>query len=307
MEYKLEDRCNAVGVTYIRPKLTHSVQDTLERKALLDRAIKTAKQNLSRNAMTKEERKKRSAKDMEYRRNKRSNESEGEKLKRLKREADRQKKQGDIKFDNYCKKERVSCPPPRQNDDTGTTTRAHRKTCRDAIKDRGEEKIRKEHERRRMQGGKIYLPRNANGPGVRGGVHWNHAYGGDAAAALNSLIKDDIKNGKSTTYCFDSNGVQGSWKPKSSTRRCQGFVSRDGWVKRCPYGTWEEGEGDYLCPLCSYEAKVYSYEKADIIVRHSISEEDDRAGSGTGYVKSLWVLVCIVIKIGYMCIYVYQV
>ena len=66
MEYKLEDRCNAVGVTYIRPKLTHSVQDTLERKALLDRAIKTAKQNLSRNTMTKEERKKRSAKDMEY-------------------------------------------------------------------------------------------------------------------------------------------------------------------------------------------------------------------------------------------------
>ena len=149
MECKLQARCNEVGVACIRPTIADSVQDTLKRKATLNRAIKAAKQNLSGNAMTKEERKKRSAKQMEHRQNKMSKESEGEKLKRLKREADCQKKQGDIKFDNYCKRMRVPCPPPRQNDDTGTTTRAHRKICRDAIKDREEKKIRKEQKRRR--------------------------------------------------------------------------------------------------------------------------------------------------------------
>jgi hypothetical protein len=78
MEYKLQARCNKVGVTYIRPKITDSVQDTSKRKATLNRAIKTAKQNLSRKGMTKEERKKASVKQMEYRQNKISNESEGE-------------------------------------------------------------------------------------------------------------------------------------------------------------------------------------------------------------------------------------
>jgi hypothetical protein len=284
MEYKLEDRCNEVGVTYIRPKLTDSVQDTLERKSTLNKAIKRAKENLSRKAMTKEERKKRSAKQMGYRHNKISNESEGGRLKRLKREADYKKKQGDSKFDNYCKRERVPCPPPRKNGDTGSTTRINRKVCTDAIKHRGEEKIRKEQERWRMQGCKIGLPRNAKGPGIETTEYGSkYAYGGEAAAALHSLIKDDIKNGKSTTYCFQRYGFKGSWMPTSSdsapisdSRRCQGFVSRNGWVNRCPYGApmaWKEKEGDYLCPLCS-EAKVSS-PKRTFIVRHSISEEAD--------------------------------
>ena len=76
MEYKLEDRCNEVGVKYIHPKITDSVQDTVKRKATLNQAIKSAQQNLNRKAMTKEEHKKRSAKEMEYRHNKISNESE---------------------------------------------------------------------------------------------------------------------------------------------------------------------------------------------------------------------------------------
>ena len=231
--------------------------------------------------MTKEERKKRSAKQMECRQNKTSKESEGEMLKRLKREADCQKKQGDIKFDNYCKRMRVPCPPPRQNEDTGTTTRAHRKICRDAIKDREEKKIRKEQKRRskRMKGAEISLPRNAVGPGVHDGGWWNEACGGDAAAAMNSLIKDDIKNGKSTTYCYDSNGVRGSWKPKISYARCQGFVSRKGQVGRCSYQS--AGESYCLCPLCT-AAKEKEEElhhslrsKSEHIVRHSISAEAD--------------------------------
>ena len=279
MEYKLEARCNEVGVTYIRPKLTDSVQDTLERKSTLNKAIKRAKENLSRKAMTKEERKKRSAKQMGYRHNKISNESEGGRLKRLKREAGYKKKQGDSKFDNYCKRERVPCPPPRKNGDTGSTTWINRKICTDAIKDREEEKIQRGHERGRMQGCRINLPSNASGPGVCGGVNNKYAYGGEAAAALHSLIKDDIKNGKSTTYCFRRgiNRDKGSWMPKNYYRRCHGFVSRNGWVNRCPYVTEKEGEGDYLCPLCSHEAeaKVYSYKKADNIVRHSISVEAD--------------------------------
>ena len=134
MEYKLEDRCNEVGVKYIRPKITDSVQDTVKRKATLNRAIKSAKQNSNRKAMTKEDRKKASAKQMEYRHNKISNESEEGRLKRWKRNADYEKKRGDIVFDKYCKRERVPCPPPRKNDNTGSTTRINRKMCTDAIK-----------------------------------------------------------------------------------------------------------------------------------------------------------------------------
>ena len=154
-----------------------------------------------------------------------------------------------------------------------------------------------------MQGRRIDLPRNASGPGVCDfvqGSSWyagrletfkiqqKHACGGEAAAAMHSVIKDDIKNGKSTTYYFHTNGVKGSWIPTSSdsapmsdSRRCQGFVSRNGWVKRCRYGApmaWKEGEGNYFCPLCS-EAKVSS-PKRTFIVRHSISDEADRRNLG---------------------------
>ena len=274
MEYKLKDRCIEVGVKYIRPKITDSVQDTVKRKATLNRAIKSAKQNSSRKAMPKEDRKKRSTKEMEYRHNKISNESEEGRLKRWKRNADYEKKRGDTKFDTHCKREYVPGPPPRKNDDTGSTTRINRKMCTDAIRDRtsaGEEKIHKEQERRRKLRGEctVYLPANAEGPGIEvtsnafyikhGAKHGN---GRDAAAALHSMIKDDIKNGKSTTYrCYGygDSGVSPSWKPY---KQCKGVVvwneggcRRWNWKgdkRRCKNNVNGKGE---LCCGCAREDK----------------------------------------------------
>ena len=109
----------------------------------------------------------------------------GSKLKRLKREADYKKKQGDSKFDNCCKRERVPCPPPRKNDNTGSTTRINRKMCTDAIKDHGEETIRKEQKRGRMQGCEIGLPCNAKGPGIETTERGSkHAYDGGGSCGV---------------------------------------------------------------------------------------------------------------------------
>ena len=138
---------------YVPPKITDSVDATQKRIYKMNRAIKSAKQKLRRNAMSADERlvklmrrrkkisdmpendrKELSAKRSADRMEKISQESEGDKKQRLKREADWKKNQGDRKFEAQCKSNNAPCPPPRGHNNTATMIRAERKISRDAIK-----------------------------------------------------------------------------------------------------------------------------------------------------------------------------
>jgi hypothetical protein len=134
IENRLRTRCEENGVTYVPPKITDSVAATFERIKKLNRAIKSAKQKLSRNAMPEKDRKELSAKRSADRMEKISRESVGDKKKRLKREANWKQKQRDRQFEAQCKRNNVPCPPPRKENDTAATIRAERKMSRDAIK-----------------------------------------------------------------------------------------------------------------------------------------------------------------------------
>ena len=273
IEHSLQIRCYKLGVEYIPPKPTDSAEKTLKRKASMNRAIKSAARKLRRESMTKEERKKASAEGAERRRKKTSNESVADRKKRLKNEADRRKKQGDRKFAKLCRMRKVPCPPPRKDGDTGSMTRSARKICRDAI-----DSLKEEEERRRKEEGdfaaarnnriflewaqrkgytvdteeteqkdkreKIYLPDNAEGPGIKQDIY-KYGYGREAAMALHSAIKNDIKNGKSTVYYYRKTGC--SWG-----KRCKGFVCQDGKTYRCRciFNEEREGKGD-LCRGCA--------------------------------------------------------
>jgi hypothetical protein len=132
IENRLRTRCEGNGVTYVPPKITDSVDATFERIKKLNRAIKSAKQKLRRNAMPEKDRKELSAKRSAARIEKLSRESEGDKKQRLKREADWKQKQSDRQFEAKCNKFKVPCPPPRTDDDTAATIRAKRKISRDS-------------------------------------------------------------------------------------------------------------------------------------------------------------------------------
>ena len=132
MEHDRRNRCEENGVAYVPPKITDSVDATVERIKKLTRAIKSAKQNARRKEMTEKDRKELLAKRSAARMEKISRESEGDKKQRLKREADWKKNQGDHKFEAQCNACNAPCPPPRKSNDTATTIRAQRKTSRDA-------------------------------------------------------------------------------------------------------------------------------------------------------------------------------
>ena len=138
---------------YVPPKITDSVDATQKRIYKMNRAIKSAKQKLRRNAMSADERlaklmrrrkkisdmpendrKELSAKRSADRMEKISQESVGDQKKRLKREADWKQKQRDRKFEAQCTSNNAPCPPPRKHNNTATMIRAERKISRDAIK-----------------------------------------------------------------------------------------------------------------------------------------------------------------------------
>ena len=173
-------------------------------------------------AMTAEDRKVASAKKATYRQKIKMNESEEDATKRRAREAKARKRRRDRKFDKDCESKKVPCPPPCEDGDTAATTWAKRKVCRDATKRLEEEeqdRRRKEKEayfseERRRKGRKIWLPSNAKGPGIETLEFGNkHAYGREAAAALHSAIKDDMKKGKVRVYSNPS-GQVGKWERK---------------------------------------------------------------------------------------------
>ena len=208
-----------------------------------------------------------------------SNESVADRKKRLKNEADSRKKQGGRKFVKHCRMRKVPRPAPREDDDTAATTRAKRKVCRDAekcLEEEEQERRRKEKEDAAVNSNrmllewasrngyvvdhteeteqkdkrkKIYLPDNAEGPGIKQDIYKSkYGYGREAAVALHSAIKNDLKNGKFTVY---NNKTGDSWEP-TNTKRCKGFVCQDGETYRCPYifNEEREGKGD-LCRGCA--------------------------------------------------------
>jgi hypothetical protein len=178
-------------------------------------------------------------------RQKRLKESKADKEQRLEREAFRKKIRRDHDFDEYCKRKGVPLPSRREVGDTRTITEAKRRVSRDAVNNREEEAERKWQERMRICGGKIYLPHNAEGPGIETEEYGSkYGYGREAAAAMHSLIKDDIKNGKSTTYTYQG---AGGWQ-QLRRKRCQGFVYQNGEVGRCTF--YFEGEGNF-CKCCA--------------------------------------------------------
>jgi hypothetical protein len=236
-EHSREARCKELGITYVPPQLTDSVKVTLERISTLDTAIRKAKkaaaQRLRTKAMTAEDRKVASAKKATYRQKIKMNESEEDATKRRAREAKARKRRRDREFDKDCESKKVPCPPPREDGDTAAMTWAKRKVCRDAAKRLEEEeqdRRRKEKEayfseERRRKGRKIWLPSNAKGPGIRTDLSESGskcAYGREAAAALHSAIKDDMKNGKATVYS-NPTGHVGRWDSMQH-KRCKGFV-----------------------------------------------------------------------------------
>jgi hypothetical protein len=220
--------------------------------------------------MTKEDRKVASGKKAEYRGKIKMNESEEEAIERRARQAKARKRRRDRKYDTDCERKKLPRPAPREDGDTAATTWAKRKICRDAEKRLEEEKVRdiqlKRAERRRYCAGgepRVWLPSNAKGPGIRTEYEGSKfAYGREAAAALHSAIKDDMKNGKATVYS-NPNGHVGLWKPIQH-KRCKGFVRCNGLTGRC-YNMmgpkrcgWQQcygheewvGEGD-LCKDCA--------------------------------------------------------
>ena len=220
--------------------------------------------------MTKEDRKVASAKKAEYRRKIKMNESEEEAIKRRARQTKERKGQMDRKYNKNCERKKLPRPAPREDGDTAATTWAKRKICRDAEKRREEDKVRekqlKRAERRRYCAGgepRVWLPSNAKGPGIRTEYEGRKfAYGREAAAALHSAIKNDMKNGKATVYS-NPNGHVGVWGPIQH-KRCKGFVRCNRLTRRCynmmgpkRWG-WQQcygheewvGEGD-LCKDCA--------------------------------------------------------
>jgi len=131
MEHDRRNRCEENGVAYVPPKITDSVDATVERIKKLTRAIKSAKQNARRKEMTEKDRKELLAKRSAARMEKISRESEGDKKQRLKREAECKRNQRDHKFEAQCNAWNAPCPPPRKSTDTATTIRAQRKASRD--------------------------------------------------------------------------------------------------------------------------------------------------------------------------------
>ena len=223
--------------------------------------------------MTKEDRKVASAKKAEYRGKIKMNESEEDAIERRARQAKARKRQRDRKYDTDCERKKLPRPAPREDGDTAATTWAKRKICRDAAKRLEEEKVREKQceraERRRYcavgSQPRVWLPSNAKGPGIRTDLSESGskcAYGREAAAALHSAIKDDMKNGKATVYS-NPNGHVGRWEPIQH-KRCKGFVRCNGLTGRC-YNMmgpkrcgWQQcygheewvGEGD-LCKDCA--------------------------------------------------------
>jgi hypothetical protein len=317
-EHSREAKCKELGIEYVPPQLTDSVQVTLERismiegaiksaEAIRDKANKSAADKLRRKTMTEEERKVVSAKRAEYRRKKKLNESEEDAIKRRARQAQDRKRQRDRKFDKYCEYKKVPCPSPREAGDTASTTRAKRKMCTDAAKRREEEEVWERQERIRKEkedaaarnrdfverarrsgwvilgdteddprGRKIGLPRNTEGPGVETDSAGNkYAYGREAAAAMHSIIKNDIKNGKSTVYEYGSTlfgNVDVRWQPevkRPELKRCKQFVRKrlgktvrysskgETKVGRCPNST-----GGDLCRECRQKKREAAEEMA---------------------------------------------
>ena len=121
-EHAREARCNELGIKYIPPQLTDSVQVTLERISVLDTAIdkanEAAAERSRRKAMTKEDRKVASAKKAEYRRKIKMNESEEEAIKRRARQTKERKGQMDRKYNKNCERKKLPRPAPREDGDT---------------------------------------------------------------------------------------------------------------------------------------------------------------------------------------------
>ena len=93
-------------------------------------------------------------------------------------------------------------------------------------------------ERRRAAVGsqpRVWLPPNAKGPGIAIDTtiepQGKYAYGREAAAAVHSAIKDDMKRGKVRVYSNPS-GQVGKWE-RIQHKRCKGFVHCNGRTGRC--------------------------------------------------------------------------
>ena len=126
----LETRCFDNGVIFTPLKLTDSVDETVAKIRMMNRAIKTAKQKKRRENMSQIERDDAADQNIMRRRKRHAQESPAERQQRLKRHAASERQRSERAFEAECNKQDVSYTPPQHENESVSTKRAGRKKLR---------------------------------------------------------------------------------------------------------------------------------------------------------------------------------